>query len=120
MNLYKIAGCVANSVDPDQTPRSTTSDLGLHYLLMPVCPNTSNIYGNMFIYPTSCVRPWGSRQKDRRVLLKKYKVFDSFVTLNNWDCLYLTQQYIPSVCDNKYDVFSNNNMQLLSGHGVFR
>ena len=26
---------VANSVDPDQTPRSAASDLGLHCLLMP-------------------------------------------------------------------------------------
>ena len=40
MNVYKIAGRVANSVDPDQTPRSAESDLGLHCLLRPVFPNT--------------------------------------------------------------------------------
>ena len=28
---------MANNVDPDQTPRSAASDLGLHYLLRPVC-----------------------------------------------------------------------------------
>ena len=30
---------MANSVDPDQTPRSAASDLGLHCLLRPICPN---------------------------------------------------------------------------------
>ena len=39
-NVCKIARCVANSVDPDQTPRSAVSDLGLHCLLRSVCPNT--------------------------------------------------------------------------------
>ena len=35
------------SVDPDQTPRSAASDLDLHCLLRPVCPNTyESIYGN--------------------------------------------------------------------------
>ena len=38
----KFAVSVANSVDPDQTPRSAASDLGLHYLLRPVCPNKKN------------------------------------------------------------------------------
>ena len=36
----KIAGWVANSVDPDQTPRFVASDLGLHGLLWPVFPKT--------------------------------------------------------------------------------
>ena len=36
----KFAEWVANSVDPDQTPRSAGSDQDLHCLLMPVCPNT--------------------------------------------------------------------------------
>ena len=39
VNLCKIAGRVANSVDRDQTPRSAASDLGLYCLLRPVCPN---------------------------------------------------------------------------------
>ena len=30
---------VANSVDPDQTPHIVASDLGLHCLLRPICPN---------------------------------------------------------------------------------
>ena len=29
---------MANSVDPEQTPRSAASDLGVHYLLRAVCP----------------------------------------------------------------------------------
>ena len=31
--VFKVAGCVANGVDPDQTPRFAASDLGLHNLL---------------------------------------------------------------------------------------
>ena len=30
---------MANSVDPDQMPHSAASDLGLHCLQRPVCPN---------------------------------------------------------------------------------
>ena len=39
----KDADGMANSVDPDQKQ----SDLGLHCLLGPICPNTKNLYGNM-------------------------------------------------------------------------
>ena len=46
MNGCKIAGCVANSVDPDQTPRSAASDLGLHCLPRPVFANTKGKYGH--------------------------------------------------------------------------
>ena len=35
---------VANSVDPDQMLPAAASDLGLHYLLRPVCPNTKGDY----------------------------------------------------------------------------
>ena len=47
VNVCKIAEWVANCVDPDQTPRSAASDLGLHCLLRYVCPNTFSKYGNM-------------------------------------------------------------------------
>ena len=33
-----------NSVNPDQTPRSAASDLGLHCLLRPVIPNTEKVW----------------------------------------------------------------------------
>ena len=46
MLCLKIAGWVANSVDPDETPHSVASHLGLYCLLMPVCPNTYGKYGN--------------------------------------------------------------------------
>ena len=45
-NVCKMAWWVANSVDPDQTPRCATSDLGLQCLFRPVCPNRK-IKGNM-------------------------------------------------------------------------
>ena len=45
MLCLKIAGWVANSVDPDETPRSVASHLGLYCLLRPVCPNTYGKYG---------------------------------------------------------------------------
>ena len=40
IKVCKIAVWVANSVDPDQTPRCAASDLGLHCLLRSVLPNT--------------------------------------------------------------------------------
>ena len=43
---------MANSVDTDQTPHSAASDLGLHYLLRPICLNTKGKYGSL-IYTTS-------------------------------------------------------------------
>ena len=46
-NLCKIAGWVANSVDPDQTPRSAASDLGLHCLLRPACPKMLRKYDTL-------------------------------------------------------------------------
>ena len=49
MLCLKIAGWVANSVDPDETPHSAASHLGLYCLLRPVCPN---IYGKYGIYST--------------------------------------------------------------------
>ena len=36
---------MANSVDPDQTPHSAVSDLGLQCLQMPICPNTYSYFG---------------------------------------------------------------------------
>ena len=39
ISFLKFVERVANSVDPDQTPRSAASDLGLHCLLRSVCPN---------------------------------------------------------------------------------
>ena len=38
--VLNIAVCIAISVDPDQMPHSAASDLGLHCLQMPICPNT--------------------------------------------------------------------------------
>ena len=43
--MSKIAGGGANSVDPDETPHSAVSHLGLYCLLRPVCPNT---YGKVY------------------------------------------------------------------------
>ena len=37
---------MANSVDPDETPRSAASHLGLNCFLRPVCPNTYGKYGS--------------------------------------------------------------------------
>ena len=35
-----IVVCMVNRVDPDQTPHSAASDLGLHCLQRPICHNT--------------------------------------------------------------------------------
>ena len=45
MLCLKIAEWVANSVDPDETPRSAASHLGLYCLLRPVCLNIYGKYG---------------------------------------------------------------------------
>ena len=45
----KIAGWVANSVDPDETPRSAACHLGVRCLLRPVCPNTYGKYDNYYV-----------------------------------------------------------------------
>ena len=51
MLCLKTAGWVANSVDPDETPRSAASHLGLYCLLRPVCPNTYGKYGmSLFVW----------------------------------------------------------------------
>ena len=42
---------MAKSVDPDETPRSAASQLGLYCLLRPVCLNTYGKYGILKISP---------------------------------------------------------------------
>ena len=37
---------MANSIDPDQTPQNAASDLGLHSLQRPICPNVKGYYGS--------------------------------------------------------------------------
>ena len=49
MLCLKIAGWVANSLDPDETPHSAASHLGLYCLLRPVCPNIYGKYGRFWI-----------------------------------------------------------------------
>ena len=39
---------MSNDVDPDQMPYLVLSDLGIHSLLMPVCPNTEGYYGSLY------------------------------------------------------------------------
>ena len=48
MLCLKIAGWVANNVDPDETLQFVASHMGLHCLLRPVWPNTYNkvLYGH--------------------------------------------------------------------------
>ena len=49
---------MANSVDPDETPRSAASHLGLHCLLRSVCLNSYGKYGKQsafMILPVLCV-----------------------------------------------------------------
>ena len=48
IDVSEIAGWVANSVNPDQTPQNVASDLGLRCLLKPVYPNTKVNYAVHF------------------------------------------------------------------------
>ena len=42
---------MANKVDPDQTPCSAASVLGLDFLLKPLCPNICGKYDNQMDLP---------------------------------------------------------------------
>ena len=46
---------MATSADPDETPRSAASCLGVHCLLRPVCLNTYDIYGILNIRTPSAL-----------------------------------------------------------------
>ena len=52
---------MANSVHPDQTPRSVAPDLSVHYLLMLVCTNT---YKNTVLLLYVCLA-YTERYKDK-------------------------------------------------------
>ena len=65
MLCLKIAGWVANSADPDETPYSEMSHLGLHCLLKPVSPNSYCKYGNAFIFESG---PLSSLNLDRDIV----------------------------------------------------
>ena len=73
MLCLKIAGWVANSVDPDEMPHSAVSHLGLYCLLRPVCPNTYGKYGsiNMIIILFNFI------QTSRKLYMKSSKHSDS-------------------------------------------
>ena len=62
---------MANSVDPDQTPRSREYDLGLHCLLRPVCPNTYGKYGIYFRITTCRFKLWAVSENDPFVRCKQ-------------------------------------------------
>ena len=53
-----IAGWVVNNVGPDQMPHSAASDLCLHCLLMPVCPNTKKGYYSTLSTKASFLLVW--------------------------------------------------------------
>ena len=63
VNVCKIAGEVANSVDPDQMPHSAPPDLHLNCLLRPVCPNVLSKYGKK-IKSDSLRNPPGSTPRN--------------------------------------------------------
>ena len=63
MLCLKIAGWAANRIDPDETPRSVASHLGLHCLLKPVCSNICGKYGS-----------WKQFWLQQKVVLRLYDV----------------------------------------------
>ena len=67
---------MANSVDPDQMPHSVASDLGLHCLQRPICPNTLGYYSiqrdrtEILLTHIRCRKIWH--------LIRVYSVFTAF------------------------------------------
>ena len=86
MLCLKIAELVANSVDPDETPRSAASHLGLYCLLRPVCPNIYGKYGSSH---------W--KQLAEALLISGHDMFSR----RNKKNIYLATPLIPAVCCNK-------------------
>ena len=79
MLYLKIAGWVANSVDPDETPLSAASHLGLHCLLRPVCPNTYGKYGTLIISNSEGVKcsmcwPWWLCHMRVQLVIRRLRV----------------------------------------------
>ena len=66
---------MANSVDPDETPRSAASHLGLQCLLRPVCPNTYGRYGSV----TQMVKPLGWRALEQGRADARHILFNKIV-----------------------------------------
>ena len=90
MLCLKIAGWVANSVDPDETPHSAASHLGRNCLLRPVCPNTYGKYGSVgeFIQSTNQQQD-KTQQKLQISTLFNQKVLIFF--------LYLQETYVVGI-----------------------
>ena len=57
----KDANGLVNSGDPDQTALQEQSDLGLHYLLKPICPKTKELkwYSNILKLNSVCYQCQG-------------------------------------------------------------
>ena len=49
LTCLKTAGCMTNSVGPDQMLHSAASDLGLPCLFRSVCPNTQSHYSTLVL-----------------------------------------------------------------------
>ena len=58
----RIPVCMANSVDPDQTPRSAASDLGLHCLQRPICPSNQYLGLIRLMFAHASARRGGSNE----------------------------------------------------------
>ena len=56
---------MAKSADPDQTPRSAASDLGLHSLLRHICPNIQGKYGMTCAPSVDSDQPFTTEQSDQ-------------------------------------------------------
>ena len=74
MLCLKIAGLVANNVDPDEMLHSAASHLGLHCLLRPVFPNTYDRYGinkgTILIIDDNLTTPYGIYNSNKSILLR--------------------------------------------------
>ena len=63
---------MANSVDPDETPCSAASHLGLYCLLRPVCPNTYGKYGNIHLVDRSIASKCYNFEKNYNLVKLKF------------------------------------------------
>ena len=121
MLCLKIAGWVANSVDPDETPRSAASHLGLYCLLRPVCPNTYGKYGTYDIVPhwkrVYFIIIWIKQVKLRKKIVIWFYKCDRITNISALNLYY----FMANSADDKLCSFSyfSQKIQALTFHSSY-
>ena len=116
MNVCKIAGSVANSIDPDQTPQNAASDQGLYYLFRPDFFVKYDNFIKWTLPPPPFPRPpppphFYNTHTHSEIILGPPKLLKCILSLRA-ELIPMTKTYL--------DIFDPLNPLLYSKTGVFR